>query len=250
MRVGQKALSPIAQAGSLLIGRPFESPDGPGSCHNPQRQRAASMVIHSGSALLDLAYLVTLVTAIGLLVSLGMLAARKFRTAAKVAAASAAALGLYLVAGVVIGWMSPQTVVTRGDSYCWDLWCMGIQRVQTTARGAEMVYTIDVRFFSDANSVKTGMDEARLFLVDDRGRRFSLVEDRSVIPINTRLDPGQSLETSLTFVTPDDATHLFLTGDAPVPGHLPVAWRFLALYMDLHIGYEKLAHKPTLLRVI
>lgn len=208
------------------------------------------MVIHSGSALLGLAYLVTLVTAIGLLVSLGMLVARKFRLAAKVAGASAAALGLYLVAGVVIGWMSPQIIVKLGDSYCWDLWCMGIQTVHATPRGPEMVYTIDVRFFSDANSVTTGIDEARLFLVDDRGRRFSLVDDPSVIPINTRLDPGQSLNTSLTFVTPADATHLFLTGDAPLPSHLPIGWRFLAMYMDLHVGYEKLAHKPTVLSVL
>jgi len=208
------------------------------------------MIIHSGSALVGLAYLVTLATALGLLVSLGMLVARKCRTAATVAAASAGALGLYLVAAVAIGWMSPQTVVNRGDSYCWDLWCMGIQRVQATPRGAEMRYTIDVRVFSDANSVKTGLDEARLVLVDDRGRRFSPVNDPSVIPINTQLDPGQSLETSLTFVTPADATHLFLTGEAPLPSHLPAGYRFLAMYMDLHIGYEQLAHKPTVMRVI
>jgi hypothetical protein len=208
------------------------------------------MVIHSGSALLGFAYLVTFASALGLLVSLGMLVARRFRTAAKVAGASVAALGLYFLAHVVIGWTSPQAVVKLGDSYCWDLWCMGIQRVHATPRGEEMVYTIDVRLFSDANSVKTSIDEARLFLVDDRGRRFSLVDDPSVIPINTRLDPGQSIDTSLTFVVPADATHLFLTGDAPLPTHLPVGWRFLAMYMDLHVGYEKLAHKPTVLRVL
>jgi len=43
------------------------------------------MVIRSGSLLLLFAYLVTLATAIGLVISLGMLVVRKFRTAAKVA---------------------------------------------------------------------------------------------------------------------------------------------------------------------
>jgi len=207
------------------------------------------MVIHSGSALLGIAYLVTFAAAVGLLVSLGMLVARKFRTATRVAGASVAALGLYFLAHVVIGWTSPQTVVKIGDSYCWDLWCMGIQRVTATPRGADMAYSIDVRVFSDANTVKTGIDEARLFLMDDRGRRFSMIDDPSVVPINTRLEPRQSIDTSLTFLAPADAAHLFLTADAPLPNQLPVGWRFLAMYMDLHVGYEKLAHKPTVLSV-
>jgi hypothetical protein len=74
--------------------------------------------------------------------------------------------------------------------------------------------------------------------------------DPSVIPINTRLDPGQSLNTSLTFVTPADPGHLFLTGDAPLPDHIPLAWRFFKIYADPQFGYEKLSHKPTVLRVL
>lgn len=208
------------------------------------------MVIHSGSALLGFAYLVTIAAAAGLLVSAGMLLARKSRTAAKVTGASVASLGLYFLAHVMIGWTSPQTVVKLGDSYCWDLWCMGIQKVTATPRGTDVAYKLDVRVFSDANTVKTSIDEARLFLVDDRGRRFSMIDDPSVIPIDTRLEPGQSIETSLSFVAPADATRLFLMGDAPLPGHLPIGWRFLAMYMDLHLGYEKLAHKPTVLSVL
>ena len=71
-----------------------------------------------------------------------------------------------------------------------------------------------------------------------------------MIPINSRLDPRQSLSTSLTFVTPADATHLFLTGDAPLPDHVPLEWSFFKIYADLHFGYEKLKHKPTVLQVL
>lgn len=208
------------------------------------------MTIHSGSFVLLFAYLVTLVTAIGLLTSAGMLVARKFRAAAKVAGTSISALALYVVAASLISWVSPQRVIKLGDSYCWDLWCMGIDTVNATPRGGEMVYKVDVHFFSDANTVKTGTDDALVYLVDDRGRRFPLVDDPSVIPINTRLDPGQSLKTSLTFVTPADADTLFLTGDAPLPEHIPLTWRFFKIYADLHFGYEKLSHKPTVLRVL
>lgn len=208
------------------------------------------MVMHSGSFLLLFAYLVTLITVIGLLTAFGMLVARKFRAAAKVAGASISALAFYFVAASLISWVSPQRVIKLGDSYCWDLWCMGIEKVSAIPRGGEMVYKIDVRFFSDANNVKTGIDDARVYLVDDRGRRFPLVDDPSVIPVTTRLDPRQSLNTSLTFVTPADASHLFLTGDAPLPDHIPLAWRFFTIYADLHFGYEKLSHKPTVLRVL
>jgi hypothetical protein len=208
------------------------------------------MVIHSGSLLLLFAYLVTVATAIGLVISAGILVAGHFRTAAKVAAASVAALSFYFVAATTIWWASPETVIKLGDSYCWDLWCMGIDKVNAVPRGQEIVYKIDVHFFSDANTVKTGTDDALVYLVDDRGRRFPLVDDPSVIPINTRLDPGQSLNTSLTFVVPTDAAHLFLTGDAPLPDHIPLTWRFFKIYADLHFGYEKLKHKPTVLQVL
>jgi hypothetical protein len=127
---------------------------------------------------------------------------------------------------------------------------MGIDKVSATPRGQEIVYKIDVHFFSDANTVKTGTDDALIYLVDDRGRRFPLVDDPSVIPINTPLDPGQSLNTSLTFAAPADATRLFLTGDAQLPERIPLAWRFFKIYADLHFGYEKLKHKPTLLQVL
>ena len=208
------------------------------------------MVLHSGGALLGFAYLATLITAIGLVISVGILLAGKFRTAAKAAAASVSVLAFYFVAATTIWWVSPERVIKLGDSYCWDLWCMGIDEVNTTPRGQEIIYKIDVHFFSDANTVTTGSDDALIYLVDDRGRRFPLVDDPSVIPINSRLDPRQSLSTSLTFVTPTDATHLFLTGDAPLPDHVPLEWRFFKIYADLHFGYEKLKHKTTVLQVL
>ena len=208
------------------------------------------MVIRSGSLLLPLAYLVTLIAGFGLLSAVGLLVARKWRLSARVAAGSVAALALYVAAANVISWVAPQTVIKLGDSYCWDLWCMGIEKVTALPRDGQIAYKIDVRFFSDANTVTTGLDEARVFLVDDRGRRFPLIDDPSVVPIETRLAPRQSLNTSLTFVAPSDASHLFLTGDAPLPDRIPLSWRFFRIYADLHIGYEKLSHKPTVLLVL
>src|SRR4051812_17446147 len=54
---------------------------------------------------------------------------QKLRIAAKVAAASVGALAFYIAAAAAISWVSPQRVIKFGDSYCWDLWCMGIDKV-------------------------------------------------------------------------------------------------------------------------
>ena len=208
------------------------------------------MVIHSGSILLLLAYLVSLLAVIGLLSSVAILIARKSRLAAKVAVASVGTLVVYLVVATVISSVAPQRVINVGDSYCWDLWCMGIERVSATPRGKEIEYKVDVHIFSDAKTVKTSSDDAAIYLLDDRGRRYPMIQDPGVIPINTPLSPGQKINTSLTFVAPADAGHLFLTGEAPLPEHIPYAWRIFKIYADLHFGYEQLAHKPTVLRVV
>jgi len=70
------------------------------------------MVIHSGSLLLLFAYLATLITAIGLAISVVMLVAREFRTAAKVAVTSVAALAFYFVAASTIWWVLPERVIS------------------------------------------------------------------------------------------------------------------------------------------
>ena len=73
------------------------------------------MVIRSGSLLLPLAYLVTLIAGFGLLSAVGLLVARKWRLSARVAAGSVAALALYVAAANVISWVAPQTVIKLGD---------------------------------------------------------------------------------------------------------------------------------------
>ena len=67
-----------------------------------------------------------------------------------------------------------------------------------------------------------------------------MVKDPSVIPYDLSLDPGQSVNTSLTFVTAADARELFLTVDSP-------------LFWVVRLCFAcdgSLLHKPTVLRVL
>ena len=89
--------------------------------------------------------------------------------------------------------------------------------------------------------MRTSAKGFSLFLVDERGRRrYPMIKDPSVIPIDLGLDPGPTVNTSLTFVTSADARELFLTIDSPI------FWG--ARFCFACDG--SLLHKPTLLRVL
>jgi hypothetical protein len=164
----------------------------------------------------------------------------KFRQAVKALLAAAALLAVYTLAVIAVSLSMPQRIVNRGDSYCVDIWCIGIVGVNPQPLGKEIVYKVGVRIFSDANRVTTRAKDVSLYLIDERGRRFPLVRDTSVVPIDVTLDPGQSINTTLTFVTKADARQLFLTADYAGP----------PFWVRLYFGSdESLWHRRTLLRV-
>jgi hypothetical protein len=201
------------------------------------------VVIHSDSNLGATVALVVVSGAVILaLASAALIASGKSRRAVKTLLASAALVATYTLAVMAVSLRTPQTIVRAGDSYCVDVWCIGIDGVTPKPFGQETVYKVDVRIFSDANRVKTSAKGASLYLVDERGRRFPLVKDSSVIPFDVTLEPGQSVTTSLTFVAAADARQLFLTGDTRGE---PPFWARLYFGSD-----DSLLHKRTLLRVL
>jgi len=75
------------------------------------------------------------------------------------------------------------------------------------------------------------------------GHRFPLTRDPSVVPVDVTLNPRQSVNTSLTFVTTSDVQQLFLTAEDPNTDRF---W-----WTKLYFGSDfSLLHKPPLLRVL
>jgi hypothetical protein len=201
------------------------------------------VVIHSDSSPgAAVALGVVLGAVILVLASAVLIASGKSRWAVRTLLACAALVATYTLAVIAVSMRTPQKIVRVGDSYCVDVWRIGIDGVSPKPFGQETVYKVDVRIFSDANHVKASARGASLYLVDDRGRRFPLVKDPSVIPFDVTLEPGQSVKTSLTFVAAADARQLFLTGDT---GGEPPFWARLYFGSD-----DSLLHKRTLLRVL
>jgi hypothetical protein len=198
------------------------------------------MVIHSDSfAGVMLPFVVALAVVVLDLTSAGMLAFGKFRVMAKILRALAGLVAVYVLALIGVSILTPQKIGSAGQAYCVDIWCIGIEKVSPMTSSNEITYKVDVRIFSDANTVKTSGKGFSLFLVDERGRRYPMLKDSSVIPFDLSLDPGQSVNTSLTFVTRPDARELFLTVDSPI------FWAARLCFAD-----GSLLHKPTLLRVL
>ena len=222
------------------------------------------MIVHSDS---DLGILLAMLLMIAAVIAFGvgviLLFERKFRSAAKVGIMTLGAIVAWSVLVGLVSVVTPRTIVKLGDSYCDDIRCIGIENVEKEPRGSQTLYKLKVRLFSDANTVKVSFGNVSLFLQDERGRRFPMIDDPSVTPYDTYMEPQQSMETTLTFDVPTDSKQLFLTtgprrpanganqastaGKQP-PFFAPVfgVWFYVAsLGNDAHF-----LHKSTLLRVL
>jgi hypothetical protein len=168
---------------------------------------------------------------------------RKFREAARASWICAGIFIPYLAAVVLVSLLTPRTIVSTGDSYCWDLWCMGIQQVNAIPRGQNTLYTAEVRIFSDSNNThRVPAERAKAFfhVLDEQGRRFPLLWEVSFLGADVNVKPGQSVKSSLTFLAPTNARKLYLIGGDTGPS-----------WVNLYFGSDiALFHRPTLLRVL
>jgi putative Ca2+/H+ antiporter (TMEM165/GDT1 family) len=172
------------------------------------------MVLHSDSFIgVMMPFIVVFGDAVALLAALLSLAFRKFRIAARTVLATLAGTVVYILAVATVSLLTPQTIVNMGSSYCFDIWCIGIDRVDSQTQDSGTFYKVDVHIFSDGNHVKVSPKGVSLYVLDERGRHFPLIQDSSVMPFDSILDSGQSIKTTLTFATAPDAQRLFLVGD-------------------------------------
>jgi hypothetical protein len=167
-------------------------------------------------------------------------------TLARVPRAGRAFAGIaagYLAGILLISLLTPRTIVSIGDSYCWDLWCVGIQNVNATAQGQNIVYTADVALFADSTTTQHLPSDPSgkqfFYVMDEQGRRFQ-IQQSAFAATDITVNPGESVKSSLTFLAPADARNLYLTGDVGAP-----PWVSLYFGSDLNPF-----HRRTLLRVL
>jgi len=167
-------------------------------------------------------------------------------TLAKVPRSGRAFAGIassYMAALVLVSLFTPKTIVSVGDSYCWDLWCVGIQNVSATAQGQSVLYTADMALFVDSTNPQVLRADPSgkqfFYVMDEQGRRFPIVPT-SPVAGDVIVKPGEYVKSAWTFIAPANARSLYLTGDVGAP-----PWVRLYFGSDLNPF-----HRRTLLRVV
>jgi len=155
----------------------------------------------------------------------------------------AAVAATYIGTVLLVSLLTPKTIVSVGDSYCWDLWCVGIQNVNTTPQGEDVLYTADVAIFVDSTNaqlLRTDGAKQFFYVMDEQGRRFPIVPDAPRVDADLTVKPGEIVRSKLSFLAPANARSLYLTGDIVAP-----PWVYLYFGSDLNPF-----HRRTLLRVV
>jgi hypothetical protein len=167
-----------------------------------------------------------------------------FRDAARAGQVCAVIMVPYLTALVLVSLLTPRTVVNIGDSYCYDLWCIGVNQVDATPRGRNIRYDVRVTAFVDSSHThRLPVSEATSFfyMLDDQGRAYDLLRDASFIGADVTVQPGETVKSSFAFLARGDARKLYLVGSDY--GWLP--WVYLYFGSDF-----SLFHRPPLLRIL
>jgi hypothetical protein len=125
-----------------------------------------------------------------------------------------AAVAIYLAIVAIAAMMTPRRIVHLGEARCFDDWCI---TVENAARRANQ-YSITLQLSSSAKRVSQREKGLRVYLTDDRGRRFDPNPDAEAIPFDIVLGPGQTVESERSFTLPDDAHAVGLVAahDAPL----------------------------------
>ena len=149
---------------------------------------------------------------------------------------------VYMAASIAVAFARPQRVLSKGEDWCFDDWCLTVDDSRTIAAGPQTTYTVDFRVFSRARRVEQRALGAWIYLMDERGRMYSPESDATVAPLDVLLQPGESVATSRTFRVPADAQDLGL-----VTGH---GGSYCGIGSILIIGEGGcLFNKPTMIRI-
>ena len=168
---------------------------------------------------------------------------RKLRETTRAGWVCAGILIPYMTALVTVALLTPRTIVSIGDTYCWDSWCLGIQQVNAARLGGNILYTAEVRIVSKhSKASRVPVEQAKVYfdVLDERGRSFPLVQNASFVDADVTLNHGESVKSSLTFLAPADARELYLLGHDGGP-----PWVYLAIGSDLAPF-----HRRALLRIL
>ena len=154
----------------------------------------------------DLLFLGSVLSALGALIAAAVWAMRGRRAhAVSILKRLGAATLAYLALVAIVSAARPQRVRRVGDPWCFDDWCLRVEGVTKDSSPPGVSYHVSLEIFSEAKRVSQRASGAWIYLIDDRGHRYEPAPDSSAVPLDVRLQPGESVKTTRLFAIPADA---------------------------------------------
>lgn len=194
-------------------------------------------------SIFDLLFILAFLTSVATVVKVVVSAVRgRPARAFRILGIYAVCVAGYLACGLAVSFFKPQRVIAQGVPWCFDDWCLAVEKVERAPAAQWVVYKIDLRISSQARRVSQRASGAWIYLIDDRVHRYAPEPDSSATPLDVLLQPGESVATSRTFKVGADVHGLGL-----VTGH---GGPYCGLMDILVIGSGGcLFNKATLIRI-
>ena len=116
----------------------------------------------------------------------------------------------YIAIALAVSLLKPQRVMSIGDPWCFDDWCLTVESVDRTAGPSQVSYNVALRIYSRARRVSQRAKGAWIYLIDGQGRRYPPDPAPSAVPLDALLQPLESATTLRVFHVPPDAHELGL----------------------------------------
>jgi len=156
--------------------------------------------------------------------TLYLLIRRRFLSAGKAVSRLLLFIAVYMLVLLGFSIVEPQKQVPVGIPQCFDDWCITIQQATrqdvigaTRASGTFWIVTVSVS--SRAKGRPQREADVRVYLTDDRGRRFDVspagqraLEGQGLagLPLTSAVAPSSSFQSRLAFDVPKEVRHLNL----------------------------------------
>jgi hypothetical protein len=109
---------------------------------------------------------------------------------------------VYLALSLAVSYTRPQGILRVGEPWCFDDWCLVVDQVSQTPAPPQVSYNVQFRIFSRAGRATQRANGAWMYLIDERGHRYSPQADPSAVPLDVVLRPNESVSTSRVFRVP------------------------------------------------
>lgn len=162
--------------------------------------------------------------------------------AARILVVYAVCVVVYIAISVGAAFLRPQRIRSTFEPWCFDDWCLQVQKVDSAPAGPKIAYAVKFRVYSTARRATQRAKGAWIYLFDERHRLYAPNPDASATPLDVELAPLEAVDTSRVFELPADTQTLGL-----ITGH---PGRYCGPFSVLFIGQATcLFDRPEMIRI-